>query len=129
MRTASLCAAAALLLAAPPAFATSTIHCRTGPRGPELWLNIANDTRTGLFQARIVSGREEIVAGTTRGAPWIARSFVNPRRLSLLVAPGGARGRLASLTATRRGVPYVGVFIWRGRTWRVRCFWDEDDEG
>jgi len=129
MRTASLCAAVALLLAATPAFATSSIHCRTGPRGPELWLGVGNDTRVGLFQARILHGREEIVTGATRGAPRIVRSFVNPRRLSLRIAPGGGRGTFASLTATRRGVPYVGTFTWRGRTLPVRCYWDEDDEG
>jgi hypothetical protein len=129
MRTASLCAAAALLLAASPALATSTIHCRTGARGPDLWLSISNDTRTGLFAARIVDGATEVVTDATRGGPRIVRSFVNPRRLSLRVASGGARGVLASLAAARRGTPYVGTFTWRGRTWPVRCFWDEDDPG
>ena len=129
MKTASLCAATALFLAATPALATSTIHCRTGPRGPELWLGVGNDTRVGLFQARIVNGREEIVTGSTRRGPWIRQSFVNPRRLSLRIAAGGGRGTLAVLTATRRGTPYIGSFTWRGRTWPARCFWDEDDEG
>jgi hypothetical protein len=122
-------AALTLPFAAAPALATSTIHCRTGPRGPELWLGVGNGSDIGLFQARIVNRREEIVTGQTRGGPWLAQSLVNPRRLSFRIAPGGARGTLASLTAVRRGVPYVGSFTWRGRTWPVRCFWDEDDEG
>ena len=128
MKTASLFAAAAAFLAAAPAFATSSIHCRTA-RGPELWLGIGNEPGSGIFQARIVNGREEIATGETRGAPRVVQSLVNPRRLSLRLAPGGARGTLASLAAVRRGVPYVGTFTWRGRTWPVRCFWDEDDEG
>ena len=129
MRTASLCAAAALLLAASPVLATSTIHCRTGARGPELWLSISNDTRTGLFEARIVDGNVEMVTDATRGGPRIVRSFVNPRRLSLRVARRGVRGGLASLTAARRGIRYVGTFTWHGRTLPVRCYWDEDDPG
>ena len=127
MRTASLTAAAALFCAASPALATSTIHCRTGARGPELWLSISNDTRTGLFGARIVDGNEEMVTDATRGGPRIVRSFVNPRQLSLRVARRSARGGLASLTAARRGIPYVGTFTWHGRTLPVRCYWDEDD--
>ena len=129
MKTASLFAAAAAFLAATPAFATSSIHCRAARGGPELWLGVGSDPGSGIFQARILNGREEIVTGETRGAPRVAQSFVNPRRLSLRIAPGGARSTLASLTAARRGVPYVGTFIWRGRNWPVRCFWDEDDEG
>lgn len=117
---------AACLLSASPAFATSSIHCRTA-RGPELWLVVGNERGSGISQARIVNGREEIVTGETRGGPWVAQSLVNPRRLSLRIAPGGARGTLASLTAVRRGVPYVGSLTWRGRAWPVRCFWDEDD--
>jgi hypothetical protein len=122
---------AVLLLATTPvpAFATSSIHCRTQSRGPELWLGVGNGDAVGLFQVRILNGREEISTGTSRGGPWLARSLVNPRRLSFRIAPGGAGGTLAMLTAVRRGVPYVGSFTWRGRTWPVRCFWDEDDEG
>jgi hypothetical protein len=130
MRTASLtAAAAATLLAGTPALATSSIHCRTRAGGPDLWLGVGNGADIGLFQVRIVNGREEIVTGDTRGAPWLAQKFVNERRLSFRIAPGGARGTLAALTAVRRGVPYVGSFTWRGRNWPVRCFWDEDDEG
>jgi hypothetical protein len=129
MKTASLFAAASAFLATTPAFATSSIHCRTARSGPELWLGVGSDAGSGVFQARILNGREEIVTGAARGAPRVTRSVVNRHRLSLTIAPGGARGTLASLSATRRGVPYVGTFIWRGRSWPVRCFWDEDDDG
>jgi hypothetical protein len=129
MRTASLTAAAAIFLAGTPALATSSIHCRTGPRGPELWLGVGMDRTTAIFQVRIVNGREEIVTGDGRGVPRLAQSLVNERRLSFRIAPDGARGTLASLTAVRRGTPYIGTFTWRGRTWPARCFWDEDDEG
>ena len=129
MRTASLCTAAALFLAATPAFATSSIHCRTGPRGPDIWLVVPNERGAGISAARVVQGREEIVTGQTRRGPWISQSAVNERRLSLRVAPGGTRGVILVLAASRRGTPYVGNAVWRGRTWPVRCFWDEDDEG
>ena len=127
MRTASLTAAAVALLAAPPASATSSIHCRTGPHGPDIWLVVPNEPGAGITGARLVHGREEIVTGQTRGSPWIARSSVDEHRLSLRVAPGGTRGVILVLDAARRGTPYVGDVAWRGRTWPVRCFWDEDD--
>lgn len=114
-------------LAATPAFATSSIHCRT-PGGPDIWLTVPTARGAGISDARIVLGREEIAAGRTRDGPWIAQSLVNPRRLSLRIAPGGARGTLLLLNAARRGTPYVGNAVFRGRTWLVRCFWDEDDE-
>ena len=127
MRTASLCGATALFSVATPALAVGTIHCRTAPRGPELWLAVGDDTRAGLFQAWIVHGRETIVTGTTRERPWIRQSFFNRHRLSLRLAPGGARGTLAALTARRRGGSYVGSFTWRGRNWPARCIWNEND--
>lgn len=122
-------AALPALLAAAPVFATSSIHCRTGPRGPELWLSIADTPDGGIFQARILAGREEIVTGEGRTATRVTQGFVNPRRLRLVIAPGSRRGIFATLVAARRGVPYVGSFTWRGRTLPVRCFWDEDDPG
>jgi hypothetical protein len=117
------------LLAATPALATSSIHCRTARGGPELWLGVADSPDGGIFQARIVNGREEIVTGEGRGAPRVTQGFVNPRRLRLVIVPGRGRGVFATLVAARRGVPYAGTFTWRGRTLPVRCFWDEDDEG
>jgi len=115
------------LLAATPAYATSSIHCRTA-NGPDIWLVVPNERGAGVTQARIVIGREELVTGETRGGPWVSRGTVNQRLLSLRVAPGGASGTLLLLNATRRGVPYVGNVTFRGRSWPVRCFWDEDDE-
>jgi hypothetical protein len=115
------------LLAATPAMATSSIHCRTRAGGPDIWLVVPNERGAGVSQARIIAGREEIVTGQTRGGPWVSQSAVDPRRLSLRVAPGGTRGVILVLNATRRGTPYLGNVVWRGRTWPVRCFWDEDD--
>lgn len=116
-----------LLLAATPAFATSSIHCRTAG-GPDIWLTVPNDRGAGISDVRIVNGREEIATSGARGSPHVTASVVNPRRLSFSLAPGGARGTFVSLAATRRGVPYVGTITLRGRSWPVRCFWDEDDE-
>jgi hypothetical protein len=129
MRTASLTAAAALFLAATPAFATSSIHCRTRGNGPDIWLNIPNERGAGISGARITYGREEIVTGQTRGGPWISQSRIDERALRLRVAPGGNRNVILVIAAARRGTPYVGNVVLRGRTWPVRCFWDEDDEG
>ena len=127
MRTASLPAAAVALLAGTPASATSSIHCRTGPHGPDLWLVVPSEPGAGIVEARIVQGREEVAAGQTRSGPWISQSAVNERRLSLRVAAGGTRDVIMLLTAVRSGIPYVGAVTWRGRSWGVRCFWDEDD--
>jgi hypothetical protein len=123
----------ALLLLAmmpAPALATSSIHCRTGPRGPELWLTVPNERGVGISQARIIDGGEEILVNARpRIRPWIAYSRVDPRRLSLTMVFGtGSRAVLYALAASRRGRPYVGAFSWRGRTLEARCFWDEDDE-
>jgi hypothetical protein len=120
---------AGLLLAhAPtPALATSSIHCRTRAGGPDLWLTVPNDPGAGVSDARITQGREQIVTGQTRGGPWIPQSAVSERRLGLRITPGGNRNVILVLTAARRGTPYVGTVVWRGRTWPVRCYWDEDE--
>ena len=127
MRTASLAAAAALFLAATPAAATGSIHCRTPAGGPDIWLTVPNERGAGISDARIISGREEIVTGRTRGGPWITRSSVDENEIRLRVAPGGNRQVSLVLDARRRRTPYVGTFVFRGRTWPVRCYWDEDD--
>jgi hypothetical protein len=129
MRTASLSAAAALLLAASPAFATSSIHCRTRAGGPDIWLTVPNERGTGISSMRILNGREEIVANAQpRRRPWIVLSRVNRESLRVTVVFGrGMSATLASLNASRRGVPYLGLFIWGDRSFRVRCYWDEDD--
>jgi len=116
-----------LALAPAPAFATSSIHCRIRAGGPDIWLTVPNERDAGISDVRITSGREEIVTGQTRGGPWISQSGVNARRLSLRVAPGETRGVFLVLSAARRGTPYLGTVVFRGRTWPVRCFWDEDD--
>lgn len=122
-----LAMAAAAFLAATPAFATSSIHCRARAGGPELWLTVPNERGVGISDVRIILGGEEIATGPARGSAHVTASVVKPRRLSFSLASGGASGIFASLTAARRGVPYVGTFTLRGRTWPVRCFWDEDD--
>jgi hypothetical protein len=127
MRTASLTAAAALFCAASPAFATSSIHCRTTARGPDIWLVVPNERGAGITGARIVHGREEIVTGQTRGGPWVSQCRLVESGLRLRVAPGGNRQVILVVTAARRGTPYVGNVVFRGRTWRTRCYWDEDD--
>ncbi len=129
MRTASLTAAAAFLLAATPAFATSSIHCRTeaGARGPDIWLNVSDEPGGGIFQARIAHRGQETVTGETRDGPRIAQSALSDRRLSLRIIHRGAMGTLMRLTASRRGTAYVGLVGWQGGTWPVRCYWDEDD--
>lgn len=120
---------AVLMLALAPAqaLATSSIHCRTRAGGPDIWLTVPNDPGAGVSDARITQGREQIVTGQTRGGPWISQSLVNERQLRLRVAPGGNRNVILVLTAARRGTPYVGTLVWRGRTMPVRCYWDEDD--
>jgi hypothetical protein len=127
MKTASLTVAAALFCVASPAFATSSIHCRTGVRGPDIWLVVPIEPGAGIVEARIVQGREEIATGRTRGGPWISQSSLDEARIRLRVAPGGNRQVILVLDAARRGTPYIGTVVWRGRTWPVRCYWDEDD--
>ena len=116
-----------LALAPAPAFATSSVHCRTRAGGPDIWLTVPNDPGAGITGARITQGREEIVTGQTRGGPWISQNSLSETRLNLRVAPGGNRQVILVVTATRRGTPYVGTVVWRGRTFPVRCYWDEDD--
>ena len=109
-----------LALAPASAFATSSIHCRTRAGGPDIWLTVPNDRGAGISDARITAGREEIVTGQTRGGTRISQGAVSERRLGLRVVPGGTRGVILALTAVRRGTPYVGTIVWRGRTLPTR---------
>jgi len=122
-------AAGATLLAAAPAFATSTIHCTApGRAGVELYLSVGNGPppEGGVTQVRIVEGRRETVTGYDRSSPRLVRPHVDPRALRFDITVGGQR--LASLDArTGPGPAYLGSLLLRGRTGPVRCLWDEDE--
>jgi hypothetical protein len=125
MRTASLLAAAAGLFAASPAFATSTILCTAPGRGaPRVYISVGNST--GDMQARIVQGREEIVADAHRPHPRLVTSHVDPRVLFFEIQ--SLNGILMSRLDARRGRgrAYIGTLLHFNRTWRVSCRWDED---
>lgn len=121
--------APALLAAASPAFATSTIHCTApGRAGVELYLSVGNGPppEGGVTQVRIVEGRRETVTGYDRGSPRLERSYVDPRALRFDVTVGGQR--LARLDARAgRGGAYLGTLFLRGRSGPIRCLWDEDE--
>lgn len=125
MRTASLLAAAAGLFATSPAFATSTILCTAPGRGaPRVYISVGNST--GDMQARIVRGREELVADRHRLHPRLEVGHIDPRVLRLeMQSLNGVQ--LARLDAFRgRGRAYLGTLLFGGRRWRVSCRWDED---
>jgi hypothetical protein len=127
MKSTRLAAATIAFLIAAPAAATSSVHCITSRRGPELVIGVGMDQTAVIFQASIFLDGREIATGTPRDAPWITNSLINPRRLRLRIASAGTRAMLVSLSARRRGIPYIGLVTYRGRTWSVRCFWDDND--
>jgi hypothetical protein len=128
MRLAS-CIAPALIAAASPALATSTIHCTApGRAGVELYLSVGNGPppEGGVTQVRILEGRRETVTGYDRGGPRLERTHVDPRALRFDVTISGQR--LARLDArVGRGSAYLGTLLLRGRSGPVRCLWDEDE--
>lgn len=125
MKTASLFAAAALLCAATPAFATSTIGCRStiSPTdGPQLWLVIGNAPGSGVIQARIEHGNQRFATGEGRGAPQIGQSWLDRNSLRLSIIDANAEHEIVRLETWRRaGTSYLGTLRYGGRTWRVRC--------
>src|SRR5690606_33559125 len=79
MKTASLAAAAALLFMASPAFATSTILCRStiSPTdGPQLWLTVGGGPGSGIVQARLEQGNGGFTTGEGQGAPVVGQSWL-----------------------------------------------------
>ena len=124
MRPAS-CIAAALACAASPAFATSTILCRStiSPSdGPELALIAGHGAASGIFQAQFSLGNERFTTGQGAGAPAIVQSWIDERQLKVQIADANAEAVIIRLDTRRRaGDSYSGILIHRGRTWRVRC--------
>jgi hypothetical protein len=118
MRTASLTAAAALFLAATPAFATSSIAC-TAEGWPGLDIGIVIGA-TGVVQATISLGGEEISTVGEHG-PRIGQAWIDANELKLDIVDANADQRLARLIARRRGDAYFGSLQFRGRTIRIRC--------
>ena len=124
MKAAS-CIAAALACVATPAFATSTILCRStiSPSdGPELALILGSGSATGIFQAQFSLGRERFITGQGADAPAIVQSWIDERQLKIEIADANAEAVIIRLDTRRRaGSGYSGLLIHRGRTWRVRC--------
>ncbi len=125
MRTASLFAAASLLCAATPAFATGTIGCRStiSPTdGPQLWLVIGNAPGSGVIQARLEQGNQRFTTGEGQDAPRIGQSWLDRNSLRLAIIDANAEYEVLRLEAWRRsGSSYFGTLRHGGRTWRVRC--------
>jgi hypothetical protein len=118
------CIAAALLAAASPALATSTILCRSTVSpgdGPELSLVVGNGEGIGVVQARFRLGGASLVTGGGAGAPAISQSWLDDRSLRVDIVDANAERRLVRLDTRRRGTDYLGILIHEGRTWRVRC--------
>jgi hypothetical protein len=127
MRLAS-CIAAALFAAAWPAFATSTIVCRSTVSpgdGPELSLTVGNGEGIGVVHARFALGGTSLITGQGAGAPAISQSWLDEHSLRVDIVDANAERRLVRLDTRRRGTDYLGILIHQGRTWRVRC----DEEG
>ena len=124
MKAAS-CIAAALLCAASPAFATSTILCRStiSPTdGPSLALIVGSGEAAGIFQAQFSLGSERFITGEGSGAPVIVQSWIDERQVKVAIADANAEAIIVRLDTRRRaGSSYSGILIHRGRTWRVRC--------
>ena len=125
MKIASLTAAAASLFAATPAFATSTMLCRSTlspTNGPQLWLTVGAGPAAGIVQARLEQGGRGFATGQGARAPVIAQAWLDRGSLRLVVANADAGTELARLETWRRsGWSYFGTLRYGGRSWRVRC--------
>ena len=125
MKTASLAAAAVALFAASPAFATSTMLCRStiSPTdGPQLSLVIGNAPGSGIIQARLEQGSQSFTTGEGQEAPSIGQSWLDRHSLRLTIIDANAENEVLRLeTWKRSGWTYFGTLRYAGRTWRVRC--------
>ena len=121
----ALCLAAALLGIASPAFATSTIGCRSTispATGPAFDVSVGNGAAGGIFQVRFDLGNEHYTTGQGANPPTIVQSWIDRRQLKVEIADANAETIITRLDARlRAGDDYLGVLTHRGRTWRVRC--------
>ena len=104
MRLAS-CIAAAVLAAASPAFATSTILCRStlSPAdGPTLALIVGAGEASGVLQASLTQGRRPFTTGQGPAAPVIAQAWIDRFALRLDVVDANAETRILRLDTRRR---------------------------
>jgi len=118
-------AAAALGCAATPAFATSTIGCRStiSPTdGPQLWLVVGTGPGSGVVQARLEQSGRGFTTGEGQGAPVVGQSWLDRHSLRLTLIDASAENEILRLeTWKRSGWSYSGTLRYAGRTWRVRC--------
>jgi hypothetical protein len=116
-------AATAWLVAAAPAFATTTLLCRStlSPTdGPRLWLTVGTGPTSGIVQARLEQGDRSVTTGQGAGAPAISQAWRDRNSLRLVLVNGETE--LARLETWRRSGPsYFGTLRYGGQSWRVRC--------
>ena len=116
---------AAALGAATPAFASTTMLCRStlSPTdGPQLWLTVGTGPGSGITQARLEQGNRSFTTGEGRGGPVIGQSWLDRNSLRLTVVDANAETEIARLeTWRRRGWSYAGTLRYGGRTWQMRC--------
>jgi hypothetical protein len=117
--------AAICFCAASPAWATSTILCRStiSPTdGPFLSLVVGSGAAGGIIRAHFALGGEAFTTSARPAGPTISQAWIDEFTLRLDVADANADARIVRLdTRRRRGADYLGILIHAGRTWRVRC--------
>ncbi len=116
--------AALAALAASPALATGTIHCRSQVTPDlQLYLVIGGGAEPMIAQARLIDGNQELVTGVGPDAPAIAQGWLDEVDLRLDIVDANNENTIARLLAIRRGPTgrYAGTLRYRGRTYSVTC--------
>jgi hypothetical protein len=120
--------AALAALAASPALATGTIHCRAQLQPDlELYLVIGHGAEPMIAQARLIDGSRTLVTGDGPDSPRMAQAWLDDVDLRLDIVDANHENTIARLLAVRRGPTgrYAGSLRYRGRTFAVTCRTDE----
>lgn len=116
------------LLAATPAAATGTIHCRSQLTPDlQLYLVVGHGAEPMIAQARLIDGNQTIVTGDGPESPRMAQAWLDDVDLRLDIVDANHENTIARLIATRRGPTgrYAGSLRYRGRTYSITCRTEE----
>jgi hypothetical protein len=127
MRYTAPLAAAILLGAATPAFATGSIHCtQAGRPGFSLYLSVGGGPGPSIVSASLADGRERFTTGERSGSPVIAQAWLSDTELRLDIVDSNAERFVLRLNGRKlRGDLYAATMSRNGRASPVRCSWDE----